>query len=175
MATPERSSRRVGVPAGASSLKRIRFADDCGDTMLEVLIATTLVGIAFAAIFGGLSTASLAAKQQSDSVQIEAALSEAKQKLELATFDPTGAYPGVILPTPSCGTTVTKVVSQVMAASPTPTATPGPTPTPMPTPTPTPTASPTPVPISQVQRITLQATCGTHTRVAETVKGRRPQ
>ena len=143
--------------------------------MVEVVLAVTLIGIAFAAIFAGLSTASLAAKQQSESVQIEAALSEAKQKLELATFDPSGAYSGVTLPTLGCGTTVTKVVSQVSAATPTPTPTPGLTPTPVPTPTPTPTASPTPVPSSQVQRITLQATCGAQTRVAETLKGRRPQ
>ena len=121
------------------------FRNERGDTMLEVVIAVTLVGIAFAAIFGGLSTASLAAKQQSESVQLEAALSQARQMLEVEPFDATGAYASVTLPTPSCGPAVSKVVTQV-----------------------------TPVPTTQLQRITLQATCGAQTRIAETLKGKRP-
>lgn len=125
---------------------------DRGDTMLEVVIAVTLVGIAFSAIFGGLSTASLAAKQQNDSVQLEAALSQARQQLEVEPFDGTGAYAGVTLPAPSCGPPVSKVVSQV---------------------TPAPASTASPLPTSQVQRIRLQASCGAQTRVADTLKGNR--
>ena len=143
-----RDAARTRPAADVSSLKVFRLIrllqGERGDTMLEVLIATTLVGIAFAAIFGGLSTASLAAKQQSESVQLEAVLSQARQILEVEPFDATGAYASVTLPAPPCGAAVSKVVSQV-----------------------------TPVPTTQLQRITLQATCGSQTRVAETLKGKR--
>ncbi len=60
--------------------------------MLEVVIATTLMGIAFAAIFGQLSTLSIATLRSDQEVQVEAALSKAKQTLSLAAFDATGNY-----------------------------------------------------------------------------------
>jgi len=66
------------------------LGDEHGDSVVEVVLSITLTGIAFGAIFGALSGVTLAARSHTQNVQLEAALSQAKQALENATYNASG-------------------------------------------------------------------------------------
>lgn len=72
------------------------LAGEGGSSLIEVLLSATLIGIAFASIFGALSTAAISAKKNNEDVQVEVAITTAKQTVNQAAFDPTGAYAGVL-------------------------------------------------------------------------------
>jgi ABC-type Fe3+-siderophore transport system permease subunit len=66
------------------------LAGERGDSVVEVVLSITLTGIAFGAIFSALSGVTLAARSHTQNVQLEAALSQAKQSLENATYNASG-------------------------------------------------------------------------------------
>ena len=66
------------------------LAGERGDSVVEVILSITLTGIAFGAIFSALSGVTLAARGHTQNVQLEAALSQAKQSLENATYSASG-------------------------------------------------------------------------------------
>jgi len=82
---PRCLTRSFDAPA-----RRRAHQADGGSAMLEVVIAMTLMGIAFAAIFGALSTASIATLRNNQQVQVEVALAQGKATLQSAAFDATG-------------------------------------------------------------------------------------
>lgn len=141
-AASPRPRRKV---AGAGSLGR-SAPDERGFSFLEVMISATLVGIAFTAIFGAMSTASLSALRNNQEVQVEAALTTAKQSLSQATFDPAGVY-GTLFPVTINGVTVVLNPSPATAA-------PGYT-------------------ITTLQAVTIQATLSPITRTITVYKGNR--
>ena len=120
--------------------------DERGFSFLEVMISATLMGIAFAAIFSAMSTANLTALRNNQQVQVEAALSTAKQTLSQAAFDPTGVY-GSSFPTTINGVVVSLNPSPVAAA-------PGYT-------------------LTTLQAVTIQATLSSTTRTITVYKGNR--
>jgi len=71
------------------------LGDERGDSVVEVVLSITLTGIAFGAIFGALSGVTLAARSHTQNVQLEAALSQAKQALENATYASGYAPPAI--------------------------------------------------------------------------------
>jgi len=75
------------------------LGDERGDGVVEVVLSITLTGIAFGAIFSALSGVTLAARSHTQNVQLEAALTQAKQSLENATYNASGytapTIPGV--------------------------------------------------------------------------------
>jgi ABC-type Fe3+-siderophore transport system permease subunit len=73
-------------------LRRIARAlgEERGDSVVEVVLSITLTGIAFGAIFSALSGVTLAARSHTQNVQLEAALTQAKQSLENATYNASG-------------------------------------------------------------------------------------
>src|SRR5258708_9618694 len=79
--------------------RRLRLSNELGIGLVELMISVTLIGIAFAAIFGAMSTAAISAQKNNREVQVEVALTTAKQTVNQAAFDPTGTYPGVLPPT----------------------------------------------------------------------------
>lgn len=125
--------------------RRERSAE-AGFSMIEVLVSATLIGIAFAAIFGAMSTASLTSLRNNQEVQVEAALTTAKQSLNQAAFDPTGAY-GSLFPVTINSVTVVLNPSPAVAA-------PGYT-------------------LTTLQAVTIQATLSAISRTTTVYKGNR--
>jgi type II secretory pathway pseudopilin PulG len=76
-----------------------RLGEERGDSLVEVMLSITLTGIAFGAIFSALSGVTLAAQRHTQNIQLESALSQAKQSLEHARYNASGyaapAIPGV--------------------------------------------------------------------------------
>ena len=85
---------------------RRQLANDRGETMVEALLAMTLLGIGFAVIYGGLATASIAAQRENQLVAIEAALSTAKRSIADQPF--TATCDSYTLPADPAGLVVTK-------------------------------------------------------------------
>lgn len=73
-----------------------RLNDDRGNSMVEVLTSITLTAIAFAAIFSALSGVDIAARAHDQNMRTEAALTQAKQALEDATYNSGGYVPPAI-------------------------------------------------------------------------------
>jgi hypothetical protein len=71
------------------SIARI-LGDERGDSVVEVVLSITLTGIAFGAIFSALSGVTLAARSHTQNVQLEAALTQAKQALENTAYNVSG-------------------------------------------------------------------------------------
>jgi len=73
-----------------------RIGEERGDSLVEVLLSITLTGIAFGTIFGALSGVTLAAQTHNRNVQLESALTQAKQALENAKYNASGYIPPTI-------------------------------------------------------------------------------
>jgi type II secretory pathway pseudopilin PulG len=87
-----------------------RPSGELGIGLVELMVSVTLMGIAFLAIFSAMSTATVSAQKNNREVQVEVALTTAKQTVNQAAFDPTGTYPGV-LPATINGVTMSMSVS----------------------------------------------------------------
>lgn len=72
------------------------LADDRGSSMVEVLVSITLTAIAFGAIFSALSGVDIAARAHDQNMRTEAALTQAKQAIEDATYNSAGYVPPAI-------------------------------------------------------------------------------
>lgn len=82
-----------------------------GESLIEILIAIALLGLLFTAVVGGFANIAVAARLHNQEILLEAALSQAKQSVANATYDPAGNYP---LPASSpSALTFTKIVSPV--------------------------------------------------------------
>lgn len=98
---PPRTPAAAGRPRGQR-----------GDSLVEVVVALTIVGLAFVAILSGLATLSLSAQRHNQGVLLEAALTQAKQHLATQTFS-TASPPSYSMPTPTPGVTFIPVVTAV--------------------------------------------------------------
>lgn len=89
--------------------------EERGSSLIETMLSATLIGIAFVAIFGALSAGAISAQKNNLEVQVEVALSTAKQSLAQTAFDATGTY-GTVFPTTINGVSVTLNPSPAVAA-----------------------------------------------------------
>jgi len=124
--------------------------------MLEVVIAMTLMGIAFAAMFGALSTASIATLRNNQQVQVEVALAQGKATLQSAAFDATGNYSAqfpILQPT---GCTISSADCLSVSLNPKPAV-----------------ADPGIADLTKLQAVTLQAKLGAVVRSATVYKSNR--
>lgn len=96
-------------------VQRGALRDERGSSLIEIMLSATLIGIAFMAIFGALSAGAISAQKNNVGVQVEVALSTAKQSLAQASFDATGTY-GTIFPATINGVSVTLNPSPAVAA-----------------------------------------------------------
>ncbi len=117
-----------------------------GDSLVEVLVATSIAGIALVGILAGLSTVTITAAAHNEGVLLESALSQAKQSL--------ATQPYTSVPLPTCAPvyslpTVSGVTFQECV---------------------TPITSPTPLPLQQV---TITATGSRSTRSTTLFKSDR--
>lgn len=87
-----------------------------GDSLLEVMISVALTAIALGAIFGAISGVSLAAHRENQFSTLEAVLSQARQTVETAPYDGSGAYP-TPSPIPAIATIPPYVVTAVSGVS----------------------------------------------------------
>jgi type II secretory pathway pseudopilin PulG len=90
-----------------------RIGEERGDSMVEVVLSVALTGIAFGAIFSALSGVTLAAQGHNQNVQLESALTQAKQALENAKYNASGYTPPAIQ-----GVTVTYSAPASVAGAP---------------------------------------------------------
>lgn len=90
---PPRPPRRSVEGAAVSR----RTHGERGDSLVEIAIASALMGIAFVAIVSGLSALSVGAARHNEAVLLESALSQAKQSVATQTFSP--------VPLATCGPT----------------------------------------------------------------------
>lgn len=82
------------------------------DTLVEVVVALTIVGIAFVAILSGLSSLTLSAQRHNQGVLLETAITQAKQHLATQTFSPS-TPPTYTMPSPTPGVTYIPVVTVI--------------------------------------------------------------
>lgn len=124
--------------------------------MLEISIATSLIGIAFAAIFGGLSTVSIATLRNDQEVQVEVALAQAKSTLLQTAFDATGDYGSAFPILQPSGCTIASASCLSVSLNPRPAV-----------------ADPGINDLTKLQAVTLQAKLGSVTRVVTVYKSNR--
>lgn len=107
-AYPERPTRFARV--------RRLLSEERGETIVEALLAMTLLGIGFSAIYGALATASIAAQRENQLVGIEAALSTAKRSIADQPF--TAVCDSYTLPADPPGLAVTKSCTNSLSGLP---------------------------------------------------------
>lgn len=75
-------------PATSLARPRRRACATRGDSLVEVVVATLLIGTAFVAIVQALSSLTTSAVRHNETVLLESALTQAKQSLASQTFSP---------------------------------------------------------------------------------------
>ncbi|MFB7176106.1 prepilin-type N-terminal cleavage/methylation domain-containing protein [Streptomyces sp. NPDC056257] len=92
---------------GPARRPRLRRGEE-GETLIEVLVAVVLMGVAFAAILGGMGTAIISSAAQQKVTGADSVIRSAAEKVVSAPYvSCAGGYP---TPTPPAGYTVTVTI-----------------------------------------------------------------
>ncbi|MFF0215337.1 type IV pilus modification PilV family protein [Streptomyces vinaceus] len=95
----------AGRPARAPEGRSQRRRGEEGETLIEVLVAVVLMGVAFVTIFGGIGTAIISSARQQKVTGADSVVRSAAEKVISAPY--VSCAGGYAIPAPPAGYTVT--------------------------------------------------------------------